>query len=138
MQIQIQGLIVNRILKGHWAFWLLYKVQVFVFTLDLRGGVLSIVIPIWLRISANCLVLMPQLLATLLSHRRWMFMLHTSHFKPCRIMPYSNEPQWSQNVSRLNEWTENLCGIFTLNRWTASWFCFVCCNNRKNMNINYI
>jgi hypothetical protein len=39
-------------------------------TLDLRGGVLSIVMPIWLNISANCFVLMPQLLATLVSHRR--------------------------------------------------------------------
>lgn len=99
-------------------------------TLDLRGGVLSMVIPISLSNSASCFVLMPQLLATLPSQRRWMFMLHTSHLRPCRMMPYSSEPQWSQNVSRLNECTENLCGIFTLKRWAAS--CgvgLVCCKS---------
>lgn len=95
-------------------------------TLDFLGGVLSIVMPIWLSISANCFVSTPQLLATFSSHRRWMFILHTSHLRPCLKIPYNREPQWSQNVRRLNECTANLCGMLTLKRWTISCCALFC------------
>merc|ERR1712004_826159 len=45
------------------------------------------VIPISLRISANCLALMPQLLATLLLHLLCTLKSQASHLRPCRMSP---------------------------------------------------
>jgi len=51
-----------------------------------------------------------------LVHRRWQWVLHTSHDTPCLKMPHRSEPQWSQKVGRLNVFSLKRCGMSMLKR----------------------
>lgn len=67
----------------------------------------------WLQISFN----FP--LKKFIFHKvikKWKYSYVPSHFRPCRKIPYSKEPQWSQNVGDINVCTRNRCGKSILNR----------------------